>query len=234
MRIDSATSTQLPTAQPSGWSIEVTKAVVGLPSRSPAAIIERASSMLSPSSWLNAPAPVLTSSTRLSGPSASFLHMMDAVWRGTARTVAVTSRSAYIFRSAGHMSADVLTIAAFTLRSVALKVSTSRLTVRPGTDSSLSSVPPVCPRPRPDIIGTIAPSEATIGARMRLVLSPTPPVLCLSTLGPARSERSSFAPLCTIARVSAAVSRAVIPLRHTAIMNAEHLRETLEDTHHEL
>ena len=48
--------------------------------------------------------------------------------------------------------------------------------------SSLSSVPPVWPRPRPLIIGNgRAPPAATIGARMSEVLSPTPPVECLST-----------------------------------------------------
>ena len=40
--------------------------------------------------------------------------------------------------------------------------------------SSLSSVPPVWPRPRPEIIGTAAPQAARIGARIRLTLSPTP------------------------------------------------------------
>ena len=37
------------------------------------------------------------------------------------------------------------------------------------------------PRPRPDIIGTITPHAAASGARISDVLSPTPPVLCLST-----------------------------------------------------
>ena len=51
-------------------------------------------------------------------------------------------------------------------------------------DSSLSSVPPVWPSPRPDIIGTTTPAAAASGATMRLVLSPTPPVECLSTFTP--------------------------------------------------
>ena len=53
---------------------------------------------------------------------------------------------------------------------------------KPGIDSSLSIVPPVCPRLRPDILATVHPFAATIGATIRLVLSPTPPVLCLSTV----------------------------------------------------
>ena len=52
---------------------------------------------------------------------------------------------------------------------------------KPGIDSSLSSVPPVCPSPRPDIIGTYAPHAAASGASTIDSLSPTPPVLCLST-----------------------------------------------------
>ena len=52
----------------------------------------------------------------------------------------------------------------------------------PGMDSSLSSVPPVCPSPRPLIIGTATPSDATSGASTSETLSPTPPVECLSTL----------------------------------------------------
>ena len=66
-------------------------------------------------------------------------------------------------------------------------------TRKPGIDSSLSSVPPVCPRPRPDIIGTGTPHAATSGARISDVLSPTPPVLCLSTLSRARSAYDAHA-----------------------------------------
>ena len=42
--------------------------------------------------------------------------------------------------------------------------------------SSLSSVPPVMPRPRPEIIGTHSSSQASRGARMSETLSPMPPV----------------------------------------------------------
>src|SRR5438093_8412710 len=40
--------------------------------------------------------------------------------------------------------------------------------------ASLSSVPPVWPRPRPEIIGTKPPHAAITGARIRLTVSPTP------------------------------------------------------------
>ena len=42
-------------------------------------------------------------------------------------------------------------------------VDRSRSTRKPGIDSSLSSVPPVWPRPRPDIIGNGTPHAATSG-----------------------------------------------------------------------
>ena len=77
---------------------------------------------------------------------------------------------------------------------------------KPGIDSSLSSVPPVCPSPRPDIIGTPTPSDETSGASTIETLSPTPPVECLSMRGLPRSRRSSVSPLRSIASVSACVS----------------------------
>ncbi len=61
-------------------------------------------------------------------------------------------------------------------------------------DSSLSSVPPVWPSARPDIMGTTTPAAAASGATMKLVLSPTPPVECLSTLTPGIAERSTVSP----------------------------------------
>ena len=88
--------------------------------------------------------------------------------------------------------------------------------------SSLSSVPPVWPRPRPETIGTVTPQAAATGARIRLVLSPTPPVECLSTLGPGMSERSSTVPVWSIASTRAAVSSAVIPRHTIAMASAAH------------
>ena len=59
---------------------------------------------------------------------------------------------------------------------------------------SLSSVPPVWPSPRPEIIGTKAPQAATSGASIRLTLSPTPPVECLSSTGPVEPSQRSTMP----------------------------------------
>ena len=92
----------------------------------------------------------------------------------------------------------------------------------PGILASLSSVPPVCPRPRPEIMGTCAPHAASIGASIRLTQSPTPPVECLSITGPCKGPRSqnSTSPESRIAKVSAAHSADVIPLKNTAIAKA--------------
>ncbi len=95
-----------------------------------------------------------------------------------------------------------------------------RSTLRPGTDSSLSSVPPVCARPRPLSLGTGTPQAAARGPAIRVTLSPTPPVECLSTLKPGMAERSSTSPLATIACVRANVSACVIPRVTTAISQA--------------
>src|SRR4051812_7730059 len=84
--------------------------------------------------------------------------------------------------------------------------------------SSLSSVPPVWPRPRPEIIGTEPPQAATIGASSRLTLSPTPPVECLSRI---RSpSHASTSPERVIAPVRAIRSVGVMPRHTIAIASA--------------
>ena len=108
-----------------------------------------------------------------------------------------------------------------TVRNADLNSSMLRLTRKPGMASSLSSVPPVCPRPRPDIIGTITPHAAANGPRISEVLSPTPPVLCLSTFTPAKFDKSTRTPESVIARVRFAVSRSVIPRMQIAISKAD-------------
>src|SRR3954452_10639079 len=85
--------------------------------------------------------------------------------------------------------------------------------------SSLSSVPPVCPRPRPEIIGTATPQAARIGASIRLTLSPTPPVEGLSTTGLSRVQSRAL-PESRIANVSARRSSVSRPLRKKAIASA--------------
>ncbi len=77
--------------------------------------------------------------------------------------------------------------------------------------SNLSTVPPVCPRPRPLIFATGTPHAATIGATTSVVLSPTPPVECLSATGRPSDARSSVSPERAIASVSAVRSSGARP-----------------------
>ena len=88
--------------------------------------------------------------------------------------------------------------------------------------SSLSSVPPVCPSPRPEIIGTCAPQAATMGASIRLTLSPTPPLECLSSTGPCRSAASqrSTSPESRMAQVRATRSAMSMPRQQMAMAKA--------------
>ena len=76
------------------------------------------------------------------------------------------------------------------------------------------------PRPRPESCGTATPKTATRGASGRVILSPTPPVECLSAVGRDSAEKSIRSPLAIIAAVQVAISRRVIPLSSTAIARA--------------
>ena len=60
-----------------------------------------------------------------------------------------------------------------------------------------------------------------IGVSASEVLSPTPPVLCLSTFTPLIPERSSTSPLSLMASVKSTVSRGVIPRKQIAIVMAD-------------
>lgn len=122
--------------------------------------------------------------------------------------------------SAGTISAVWPITDTLALLTVATNSSMLRFTWKPGKDSSLSRVPPVWPRPRPDILATGTPAAATRGASTMVVVSPTPPVLCLSTLMPSIPDRSTRVPLLTMASVSQAISRVFIPRKYTAIAQA--------------
>ena len=71
-------------------------------------------------------------------------------------------------------------------------------------------------------IGVDRPAAAATGARIRDVLSPTPPVLCLSTFRPGVPERSTTVPDRVIASVRAAVSSGLMPRQTIAISSADH------------
>src|SRR5438128_2139104 len=187
---------------------------------SPSVTISDASSSADATSGMNAPRPNFTSRTMASAPAAIFFDITLEAMRGIEGTVAVTSRSAYSSLSAGTMRGDCAATARPTSRTCWMNRSGSRSTVTPGTDSSLSSVPPVCARARPLSFGTFTPQAAANGPATSVTLSPTPPVECLSTLTPSIALRSRTSPLATIASVSARVSAAVMPRMQTAISHA--------------
>ena len=170
---------------------------------------------------MNAPAPVLTSSTSALVPSAIFLLIIDDAMSGIASTVAVTSRSAYNFLSAGASPAPAAQITA-PQSCKTLSISSFDSEARqPGIDSNLSKVPPVWPRPRPESCGTAAPQAATSGARGKVILSPTPPVECLSTVGRDNADQLMRSPLLIIASVQREISRDSMPLSKIAINSAD-------------
>ena len=78
----------------------------------------------------------------------------------------------------------------------------------------------MCPRPLPDILATFKPQAATIDPRAIDVLSPTPPVECLSDFIPSMQDKSITSPLCIIASARVAVSLSDIPFRSIAINRA--------------
>jgi hypothetical protein len=70
-------------------------------------------------------------------------------------------------------------------------------------------------------MGTTAPAAAARGAATRLVLSPTPPVECLSTFTPGTPERSTHSPEAIIRSVIALTSRSLMPEKTVAMRNAD-------------
>ena len=69
---------------------------------------------------MKAPSPTFTSSTIASAPAASFFDMIDEAISGTISMVAVTSRRAYSFLSAGTSLSLCPTIAIPTSRTCAI------------------------------------------------------------------------------------------------------------------
>ena len=79
----------------------------------------------------------------------------------------------------------------------------------------------MCPRPLPDIFDTFNPKVDIKGSSTNEVLSPTPPVLCLSTLIPSILDRSTVYPDSIMAFVKLKVSSSDIPLKYIAIKRAD-------------
>ena len=131
---------------------------------------------------MKAPSPTLTSSTIASAPAASFFDMID---RRDERDVVdrrrhVAQRVEHLVggREVGRLPDDGAARLARPARRTRRRRASTR---KPGIASSLSSVPPVWPRPRPLIFANGTPHAATSGASASVTLSPTPPVECLST-----------------------------------------------------
>ena len=85
-------------------------------------------------------------------------------------------------------------------------------------------MPPVWPSPRPESWGTAAPQAATSGASGRVILSPTPPVECLSVVGRPPSDslgKDIRMPEAIIASVQREISRRSMPLSRMAIASAD-------------
>ena len=137
--------------------------------------------------------------------------MIEDAISGMLSTVAVTSLNAYSFLSAGAISADCPITANPISFTILKKSSSAKAVFKPGIASNLSIVPPVNPNPRPLILATFPPHAATIGATTKVTLSPTPPVLCLSTFTPIILDKSTISPDFVIQFVNAKSSRSVIP-----------------------
>ena len=170
---------------------------------------------------MKAPLPNFTSRTKASLPPASFLLMMLEAIKDTSSTVAVVSLKAYIFLSAGTRSAVCPTTAIPCFFTLFMNSSKERDVLKPGMDSSLSIVPPVWPKALPDILATITPQDATRGATTSVVLSPTPPVECLSTFFPGMDERSRVSPDLIIVSVKKYVSSSSRCWKYIAIRKAD-------------
>ena len=155
-----------------------------------------------------------------SEPAASFLLIIDEVIRPRFPTVAVTSLRAYIFLSAGATWAVCPTTAMPVSFTCFINSSGSSDVLKPLIDSSLSTVPPVNPSPLPLILATGTPQAAVSGPTTIVVLSPTPPVECLSTLMPLIDDRSTTSPENFIAFVREYISSLSRPLIYAAIRNA--------------
>ena len=76
------------------------------------------------------------------------------------------------------------------------------------------------PKPLPDIFATGIPRDAITGSKAIVTLSPTPPVLCLSTIIAPISDKSTFSPDSAIAKVKSVISFSFIPLIYIAIIRA--------------
>ena len=218
--IVSIISKLFPIAYPTGSSIFVIIHTVSLFANFPMFFIILDNSIASFSFCIKAPLPHVTSNTILFAPAAIFLLIMLDAISDILSTQLIVSRSAYIFLSAGAKLAvwPIRLMPTFCTFSINSSVFISVL--YPGIDSSLSTVPPVKPKPLPDIFATGTPSDAIIGINTNVILSPTPPVLCLSITVLEIFDKSRISPECAISNVKFVVSSLFNPLIYIAIISA--------------
>lgn len=133
--------------------MSVRRATVLTPWSVPRPTIVDASSRASSMVFMKAPVPTFTSRTSEPVPSAIFFDMIEDAISGMASTVPVTSRRAYSFLSAGARPSPAAQITAPVVSRTFSISSFDSSARQPGMDSSLSSVPPVWPRPRPESWG---------------------------------------------------------------------------------
>ena len=152
--IASATSKAFPIFLPRGTFISVTIVQHFLLAIVPIFFIISASFSADSIVFIKAPEPYFTSSRIQSAFIASFLLMILAHIRGILSTVAVAFLSSYIFLSAGHIFLLCDIIENPVLLTMPINSEKSSSVLYPFMLSSLSIVPPVCPNPLPDILGT--------------------------------------------------------------------------------
>ena len=173
----SSTSIALPTVRPRGWFMSVSTARVITPAPRPTRQSMSASADALSCVFMNAPEPHFTSRTSSSIPSANFFERMLAVISGMDGTVLVSFlvEDAVGWRQLTRLTRDE----AANIRERLPQCGCIRSVRYPGIASSLSSVPPVCPSPRPLIMGTREPklSPQRCQHQRHLIAHPTGGVL---------------------------------------------------------
>ena len=165
------------------------------------------------------PPPATTSMWIAPAPPAIAPLITEAATRPPEGAVPVASRRARRRRSPGTRRGSGATTAIPTSRTWRTKPARLSCERKPGIASSLSTAPPVWARLRPPRLATRTPSAAASGAATRGVVSPTPPVVCGSPVGP-REASSRRSPDATRARARAAVWSAPRPRRQATMDHA--------------
>ena len=128
-------------------------------------------------------------------------------------TVAVTSLREYNFLSKGTIVSEYPIIPVPTLFTIFTNSSLVSGKTNPGIASNLSIVPPVCPKPLPESFAVPILKAANNPAKAIVVLSPTPPVECLSIKNFSIPSNFITSPLFIISSVNTFSSSFVIPLK---------------------